>query len=260
MRMKDSVSVRASNRQARDARESQFEALAAFANMGDSPQEWKKFRLQWPNFFPTDRSGPKRQGFSNVTEWLYSSAEEFATPEFANLSKDRRLTPPLLWYRNHLRAVWTRNDPHGYHLAVLLGFEQEAKNIVQNHPDAYAHLSNVILVRPYIVPGQPVSRSEPQSEALPQGKPLINGRTGEIRWKFGCDLQQAVYELMQCRWRAKVCAVCGRYFIAAKTATQYCSSKCTTTAKNARSLDYWKREGRAKRDARSHSKSAQRRK
>ena len=74
------------------------------------------------------------------------------------------------------------------------------------------------------------------------------------------DLQQAVYELMQCRWRAKVCPICGKYFIAAKTATQYCSTKCTTEAKNRRSLNWWTRKGSAKRDTRrSHGKGARRR-
>jgi hypothetical protein len=245
--MTDTVSVKRSNRQARETREGQFEALAAFANLGDTPEAWRKFRLMWPDFFPSTPSQSPKARFRTLTEWIYGFAEEWAT-DIANLPPERRPLPPLLWYRNRLRSVWTRNDPHGYGLAILFGFEQEAKAILSDHPE---EVPFEMVCRPLFIPGQPLIPSKQESEGLPQGRPLINGVTGEIHWKFGCDLQQAVYELMQCRWRAKVCPVCGRYFIAAKTATQYCSTRCTTSAKNERALDWWNLKGDSKRKARS---------
>jgi hypothetical protein len=55
-----------------------------------------------------------------------------------------------------------------------------------------------------LVPGQPTNPSKQDTTGgLPQGRPVINGVTGEIGWEFGCALQQGVYDLMQNRWRAE---------------------------------------------------------
>jgi hypothetical protein len=121
--------------------------------------------------------------------------------DLADLPPERRPIPPLLWYRNRLRAVWAGNDQHGYGLAVLLGFEREAKNIGKEHP---GEIYSDALVSPMLVPGQPTNRSKQDTTGgLPQGRPVINGVTGEIGWEFGCALQQGVYDLMQNRWRAE---------------------------------------------------------
>ncbi|HKM86654.1 MAG TPA: hypothetical protein VJW96_10635 [Terriglobales bacterium] len=226
-----------------------FEALAAYANMGDASEDWRRFRLMYPDFFPMTPSAFSRKGFQNVTEWMYEFAEEWQK-YLADLPPDRRPVPPLLWYRNRLRAVWARNDQHGYSLAILLGFEQEAKKILAEHP---SEVQFDMLARPLGIPGQSVDPSKQDSEGLPQGKPVINGVTGEIRWEFGCDLQQAVYELMQYRWRAKVCPKCGRFFIAAKTAQTFCSVRCSEDAKRDRALTWWNETG-SKRRSRSKAR------
>ena len=55
-------------RQARETWMQDFEALAAYANLADTPDSWQRFRLAWPNFFSDS------QGSDTLTESLYSSA------------------------------------------------------------------------------------------------------------------------------------------------------------------------------------------
>jgi hypothetical protein len=229
--------MRVANRQARDQRLQKFEALAAFANIGDAPEDWRNFRLQWPEFFPTTASKWGRPGFQTLTDRLYTFSGEWAKDpaDLRVLSK-----PPLLWYRDRLRAVWASNDPTGANLYVLFGLEKQAQNLGVVDP--------IPITRPLLIPGQSLNPLEQETVVgLPQGTPVVNGVTGEITWKFGCDLQQSVYDLMQCRWRAKICPECGRYFIADKTAQTFCSTRCAGEKKRKRSLKYWNREGRKNR-------------
>ena len=217
-----------------------FEALAAYANMGDQPGEWKKFRLMYPDFFPVT-SGFAQKGFENLDSWMYDFADEWHK-DFSDLPPGVILLPPLLWYRNRLRAVWARNDQHGYCLAILLGFEDEAAEIAAEHR---GEVSFEPIARPFVVPGQPIAKEK--SHGLPQGRPAINGVTGAITWEFGCEIQRAVYELMQERWRAKICPQCGRYFVAMKTAQKVCSAACSGDAARKRALTWWNQTGRKRR-------------
>lgn len=208
-----------------------FEALAAYANMGDTPAEWKKFDLKYPDFFPQD-----------LARWMYGLAEDWhkfpAGPA-------RNALPPLLWYRNRLRSVWGRTDQHGYNLALLLGFEEEAEKILSEHRGEIGFESHF---RSSVVPGRTiVEMLDDKVKGLPKGKAAINGVTGQIRWEFGCTLQHAVYELMQERWRAKICPACGRFFVAMKTAQKSCSLGCSGDAKRERALSWWHEKGSERR-------------
>jgi hypothetical protein len=236
--------MRVSKSQASD-KPRMFESLAAYANMGDKPEAWRKFRLMYPDFFPSTPSSFEWPGFRDLTEWMYSFAENW-WKDLAEIPAVRRPLPPLLWYRNRLRSVWAMNDQHGYGLAILLGFEQEAKNIAKEHP---GEIHFDMLVSPMAVPGQPINPSNHTTDGgLPRGRPVINGVTGEITWEFGCGLQQAVYELMRNRWRARVCPKCGRFFVTAKTAQKLCSVRCSDIAKRERALAYWNETGKKSRE------------
>lgn len=229
--------MRVSNRLAKDKLR-MFEALAAYANMGDHPEDWKKFHLMYPDFFPV-KSGFNREGFENLTTWMYWFAEEW----HKDLSAFP-VVPPLLWYRNRLRSVWARTDQSGYALAVLLGFEKEAVKIASEYPGEIAFET---IARPSLVPGQQARKEE--SHGLPPGRPLINGVTGSVTWEFGCNIQQAVYELMLERWRTKICPMCGKFFVAMKTAQKLCSARCSGDAKRQRALNYWNQTGKKLRSA-----------
>src|SRR5262249_20772727 len=144
------------------------------------------------------------------------------------------------------------NDQHGANLKLLLGFEREAKDerLLQTPMMPGIFLGKRKGVGG-VIPGQPLDRSRQTTfGGLPQGQPLVEGVTAAITWKFGCMLQQSVYELMQERWRAKVCPECGKFILADKTRQMYCSSTCFGEMKRKRALDYWNRKGSAERDRR----------
>lgn len=216
--------MRIANGKARAGRESQLKALEAFANIGETLDDWKRFRLRCPGFFPQD-----------LSEWSHGSAPEWARKFQCHPKVKTLLKPPFLFYRDRLRAVWTRDDHDGINLKLLLGFEQEVRDKgVLNYP---------------LMTGQPIDRDQQTTiGGLPPGRPIVDGVTGTINWEFGCAFQQCVYELMQQRRRAKVCRECGKFFLADKTRHIYCSWACFVVRKRKRSLDHWYRKGRAKRD------------
>jgi len=222
-----------------------FEALAAYANIGDTPAEWKRFRLMYADFFPQE-----------LGQWMYEGAEEWhSLPEAV-----RRYLPPLLWYRNRLRSVWASTDQHGYSLAILLGFEREAEKIAADHRGEIGYEG--LLSRALSVPGRTLADlSDGRVKGLPQGNAVINGVTGQIQWEFGCTLQQAIYELMQERWRTKICPQCGKFFVAMKTAQKLCSVRCSDETKRGRALTWWNDKGierRAKTKKRKQAKRKER--
>lgn len=238
----ETIPVKISKRKAREERLQRFDGLAAFANLADSREDWHKFRLRYPEFFPLTDSGFSRQGFRNLTEWLYAFAEQWEQyPEVAKA----KTVPPLLWYRNRLRQVWTRNDPKGINLSFLLGFVSEDQ-VRQRASESDFEESERYIVRPMVTPGQPLNPDQNTSiGGLPRGSVEVDGITGEIRWVFSCQLQRGVYDLMRDRWRAMVCPLCHKYFIADKTAQKFCSTKCTGEAKQKKSLEYYYRKGRS---------------
>jgi hypothetical protein len=247
------------NRQARKERELNFSALADFANLAETPAAWQRFRLKYPNFFPQSPSGSSEPGFRNLSDWLYTAAEEWH--EMEPTVKTRVLTP-LIWYRNRLRSVWSRNDAEGINLMFLLGFEKQAQE------KGKASRSGGLIegvVKPYFVPGQTDPLEQGTLGGLPQaekqemlgmlpGIPEVDGLRSEIRWKFHSEFQQAVYELMKHRWRAMVCRICGKFFVADKSAQKHCSPECYGEAKRIDSLERWHAKGAAEREAKRNAK------
>jgi hypothetical protein len=245
--------MRLANRKARSDREAGLSALESFANLGETPEDWRRFRLKWPDFFPT-----------LLTEWFYKFAESWAA-QFEDYPEAKQiLKPPLLFYRNGLRRVWIGKDQKGIFLRLLLGFEQDVKNEIEldrSHlylPGAfYTPEGNRKMKMGSFIPGQPPDESKQTTVAgLPPGKPVVNGVTGAITWEFGWTLQQSVYELMQQRWRAMVCPECRKFFLADKTRQVYCSSACFGDMKRKRALDYWNRKGSNARHKRRGQKRA----
>ncbi len=233
--------MRIANRKATADRETQLSALEAFANIGETLDDWKHFRLKCPGFFP--------QHFS---EWFHGFAPEWAGRFQSHPKLKALLKPSFLFYRDCLRAVWTHDDPEGINLKLLLGFEQEVRDKgVLNYPLMAAFGDRKKPSLDTFIPGQTIDRDEQTTiGGLPPGRPIVDGVTGTINWEFGCAFQQCVYELMQQRRRAKVCRECGKFFLANKTRHTYCSWACFVDVKRKRSLDYWYRKRSAERDKR----------
>ena len=240
--------MRLANRKAKLDRDIGLSALESFANLRDTPDGWKRFRLKWPEFFP-----------KQLTDWFYQFADSWAT-QFQNYPEIKEfLKPPLLFYRDCVRKVWSGNDRKAIFLKFLLGFEQEVRREIDLGLSGLYLPSRLYEVKGRrkmkvgsFIPGQPPNEDQQTTVAgLPPGKPIVDGFTGAITWSFGCTLQQSVYELMQQRWRAMVCPECRKFFLADKTRQVYCSSICFGEMKRKRALEYWHRKGRASRDNRS---------
>jgi len=95
---------------------------------------------------------------------------------------------------------------------------------------------------------------------LPAGRPVAVGDTGNMGFQFGCQFQSAIYDLMQDRWRAKVCSwsKCRKYFIADKRGRKYCLEKCCWDKKLEHALVYYHRKGKFARQAKALRGKSQR--
>jgi len=250
--VQETIPVKVSNRKAREVRLHRFDGLAAFANMGDSPEDWAKFRRMWPEFFPAYLTG---WIFRTATQW-WRFANPGPTPpddweelrqkwpglfksEIQDWEWNARavsetlgvMRPPLLFYRDLLRQVWSRDDPSGNCLRFLLGFESQAVyggvgiNLFKSEttPEAPPDWNGSAFQ------GQFLGQQKSAWSDLPSGFPVVNGIAGAITWEFGCQFQRAIYDLMQERWRAMGCPKCCRYFIADKTAQNIVQPNVTPT-------------------------------
>src|SRR4051794_4870909 len=97
--MKNAIKAtgRKGSRKDSGTQEREYKGLEAFANLGESPESWQVFRSAYPHFFPESPSGLNHPGFQSVSDWLYWSANEWASLE---LDLKERLVPCLLFYRD----------------------------------------------------------------------------------------------------------------------------------------------------------------
>ena len=214
-------------------------ALTSFANIGETPKDWEKFRTKTPKFFEVGDQDRTSGVVASFSEWLYGGAEEWAKH---HSDMKVQVFPPLLRYRDLLRMVWASNDPDGVCLATLYGMKREV--------DTTSPIKTSV-VRPLSISGTPLipaAQPEDETHGLLPGEPTVNGVSGEITWKFRSEFQQSLYDLMRSRWRAKICPACGRYFVAEKTAQAFCSEGCSHAVKLQRALEYWITKGAANRE------------
>lgn len=240
--MKATIAMKVSNRKAKDERESRLAALEAYANLGDTPEHWKRFRLKYSDFFP-----------ENLRDWIYKDAESIYRKfkDSGVVDTIKFVMPPLLFYSRRLRLVWSRNDPNGVNLRFLYGLEKDLG--MNEGPQSAREAQLIMTVWPIdkkfrelrsFIPGQPLDMDQQTTVAgLPPGKPVVNGITGAIDWEFGCAFQQSVYDLMQQRWRAMVCPECGKFFLADKPNQKFCSTACFGEVKRKRALAHWRAKG-----------------
>ena len=282
--MKSTVPAKVAKRKARDARLLEFDALADFANLGDKPEDWEKFRRLHPDFFPAD-----------MTKWIYINAEDWwnlsnlpdirpadyrwilrrfpnvpeaaiAIKNWAKFAGECRWEmsaeiPPLLSYRDFLRWVWRGEDPADNRYKILLGFDaswpfpEEGAGVRWNESKALFEWKGYRTSNPDLTTTiGPFTDKGKETETfwgLPTGSPVVDRKTRTINWEIGCQFQRAVYYLMQERWRPKICSWsgCGKYFIAEKRkrAQKYCSTKCYGEQKAKKSLEHYHSVGKFKR-------------
>lgn len=229
--MEETIPAKVLNRRTRDERLGLFESLADFANLGDSPDDWRGFRSKHPQFFP-----------AMLTEWIYSAAEIWAQKR----TRREFRKPLLLLYRDALREVWLQDDGSGFSLNFLLGIDP-----VRARRDLSVALFSEV--------EPPLPKGCTWEEMLPHGMSRVDGVKTEIVWEFGWTFQRAVYDLMQDRWRAMVCPRCKKCFVADKTAQKYCSPRCYGEKRQEQMSRYYYRKGRVDRARRKAKQATSRR-
>jgi len=250
--VEESIPVGVSKRKAGVDRLRDFQALADYANLGDTLDEWRSFRLKWPHFlsdkWPELIYENAESWFMHrvpLPVWDFMSESLMRSLEaLARTVRERQewlhSIPTLLWYRNLLRVLWLRQDQDGMCLMHLLGIDESV---------------SFSFLQQRLSPGKEIW-GWPFSAQL--SSPVIQTSTGRL--EFDSQFQRLVYDLMRDRekWRATLCPVCGKFFVAEKTHQRYCSTKCFEEIQRKRALTNYFRNGRAARKARALQAKSQR--
>ena len=205
---------------ASDERARLYSGLGQFVNLGDSADEFRKFRNLWPKFTPVEFRKGSRLGQS------------------MHLTSDMHLL--VIIFRDYMRRVWMSDpeaDSRGF-ADILLGLQVEEANVPseslgQLKPKGFLSLKSVI--------DSQVPYDGDQWHASP--KVVTSWKFGDFNYFPLTDFQKAFYLLFRERWRAKICAQCSRYFIADKPAQRYCSTTCYGTARSKQALHWWRTKG-----------------
>jgi hypothetical protein len=223
------------NELARYEKERLFAALEAFANLGNSPNEYLAFGKQNPTFFPVPIRDP-----SQISETPLATAcfeDSAATADGEKKIWTRAITwEPVcrklaLFYSDCLRSAWHPPNPGPYDLAtgeqfeILLGLETGFRYAAREKA-----LKAILAACEF---------AEVTSTPI-----LADWRTGSFIYMPDNDFQRAVYILFREGWRAKTCARCSRRFIADKPLQRYCSTECSGETKRERTLDWWNKHGK----------------
>jgi hypothetical protein len=189
-----------------------WKGLERFVNAGDSTEDYRSLAKGWPTFWPVTIEG-RDLNSRDKTLVIYDWNDE--------------AYPLFLFYRNILRALWTR-DPatstNGTFINILFGLEIPKGQFEKCFP--------------HFRPGVATTSFWPEWGA------------GVIRFVSYTDFQRAIWLLFCELWRAKMCASCSQYFIAEKPAQSHCSISCSSRAHNASSLKWWRKKGAKRRAGR----------
>ena len=249
-RARDSIRVIGLNPRASTDTQSLFASLEAFANLGDSFEEYQAFTTAHPTFWPVELCTNENQPLC----WVCSQDFHVLTIAF----------------RDYLRHVW-RGDQHihnltgvqpgaryGRVLKMLLGLEMQIldegsaqrleaaiKERTQFEVDPYFG-APLVADYNYVVSLDLLRKQHPDWELA---VPVIDAdwTCGEWRYEPLNDFQRAVYALWRESWRARTCPECTRLFIAAKPPQLYCGVACSNVARRKRDLAFWRAKGDARR-------------
>lgn len=193
-----------------------FAGLEAFANLGNSLEEYQAFISAHPTFWPVELRNKENEALG----WGHDEDSHVLT----------------ITFRDYLRRVWRgeQSAHYGQVLKILLGLEVETAGEDLNADHYYAASLTF------------VEKSHPgYRHALPVI--IVDWALGEFSYEPLNDFQRAVYALWRESWRARICPECGRAFIAAKPPQLYCSPTCSTAARRKRDLALWRATGDARR-------------
>jgi ribosomal protein S27AE len=257
------VRALSANKRAPEDQELLVDALEKFVNLGDSLEDFQKYGIANPEFFPLaigDLSGISDSPFETPCYensiarpgrakdcWVKGITWEPACHEF------------VLAYRDACRALWLHSEDVDEHLALLLGTNNLAdslpeKDSMHNVPELRFEKDEHDLIRGWLQ----IIRAHPDASVLSQTSLYPSWRGATFNYVPANDFQAAVYILFRANWKAKTCPRCGRYFVAGKQAQLYCSIQCHAAVKQARDRQFWKQKGNSLRKTRRVASKSQR--
>ena len=212
--MSKNLSVRdhVPQRLAENEKERLFASLETFINLDNGLQDLANFRTQCPNFWPLEIYTPPDQTWLGLSD---------------------RLHDVVIGFRDALQHLWQGGPSSEFALEIVLGLNFDTW--FGGNPTELMFFSRRAL--------EELRRLG--SHAIHKASLIPDWNAGDFLYLPVNDFQRAVRLLMKENWRAKTCAQCARYFIAAKPARIYCSSGCYGKAKRARGLRWWTAHGRA---------------
>lgn len=226
---KATVSVRHSSRRAGAERERLFHRLERFVNLGDDLGSLQAFGSECPTFAPVtfhDSRDPEAR--ERPLAWK---------PEFGRV---------FLTFRNILREVWRTGAKA--ELGVLLGTNRVGTEILNR--GAQPSLLHQGPVKGWQASLWEARKAIPIQYFTSPSEISPDWWAGTFRYEPDTEFRRAVYELFRQSWRARICPVCERYFIALKPPQRYCSTKCYGTGKRDRDLEFWRNVGSDRRKKR----------
>lgn len=216
-------------RKGKPLRLDRLEALAAYVNLKRWPADWEQFCRRYPGFLTRPEGkliiAPGFRQRLKPGRTVFVGDEQIAVIDVLGeaISTAIEVRAPLDECQRILRAFWERPDERLDEALTLLGLSPP----MEEGADGRVRLR------------LPAS--------LPSGTPSVDEKTGKLVWEFRSHLQAAVWDLIQEPWRAKVCRVCNRYYVADAQGQIYCSINCRSASKAQRSLDFYYRVGQKRR-------------
>jgi len=216
------------NRLAKEERARLFEGLERIINAADSPEACSDLALAAPSFWPIDTVGGTKPIRWDPAAW-----------------------PLFIAFRNYLRKLWVGDvikdgTDHvfldGVYLNYLLGLDIK---FASYEPGQY--IDAILPNRAFTDAWDALKQKYPEAFVSTSAIVVPCWAGGQLTYVSANDFQKALYELLPESWRAKVCRLCTRYFIADKNAQAYCSTDCSGGNKRIRGRTYWRDKGAPRR-------------
>jgi len=203
-----------------------FQGLEDFANLGDHLQDLQRFKTKHRGrFFPVRI----RDAQGRSLEW---------EPESLGIAS---------LFRNWLQSVWRGDESADDHLSFLLGLRPDIPDFTVSVEEfEYRDLEET---EPQPAPSEPhmakIMAAIGKSGQPPSGIRVSlapfrpSWRLGQFQYHPETDFQLAVCLLFLESWRALICGICHRYFVAVEGRQRYCSPKCAHEASLQRQQRYF---------------------
>jgi hypothetical protein len=230
-------------------------AISEFANMDDRPDAWRAFSKRWPALLPAELYQESAAEIErNVERAKHPVSAEVGEYRTVHEARDWGMEvrkfrptedgtwvdyrePEILRLRNLLRDAWRGGPTAQQSIEELLGLRGPSGEIS-------------------VAPGLTVVMCGPSEISV-----SADWRRASIVYLPRNEFQAACYALLRHSTLARFCANSdcpAPYFVARRATQRYCSPDCLKPFQKQWKLDWWNREGKARR-AKASVKSRKRR-